>query len=165
MKRGVSRKSKSQRERLSEARSAFAPLATHQVVAQRDLDRRKKSAKQRRSRKVVELEEAREQKRFVAWARKRGLELNHQNNGASSKARRIHLHQMGCTAGAADVLVFDRLPKQPSVRGLALEFKSASGDMSPAQVEWQNRLRRLGWRYHLVRSAAEAQQVCLWYGL
>lgn len=166
MRRRGSRKTNFARERLSDApRSAFAPLAQHQVVSQAELEKRHAAKKRRRSKKSVDLEEAREQKRFVEWARERGLEINHQNNGANSKQRRIHLYQMGCTAGAADLLIFDRLPKRPEARGLAIEFKSSNGEQSEAQIGWEARITELGWVYHVVFSSNEAKEVCRWYGL
>lgn len=137
--------------------SPFSPLRKHYLSG--------KEPKKRPRRKKKQNTEAREQKRFVKWARDRGIELNHQNNGANSKQRRIYLHQMGCTAGSADILIFDYLPRAPDARGLALEFKSEGGEQSDAQEDWQKRLDALGWRYHLVRSANEASEVCLWYGL
>lgn len=137
----------------------FAPRKTHILGAAPEVVR------PRRRRASRDSEEAREQKRWVRWARERGLEIQHQNNGASSKRRRIHLHAMGCTAGAADVLVFDRLPKKPELRGLALEFKASVGEQSKEQEAWQRRLERMGWAYHVVRSKEAAVEVCEWYGL
>ena len=145
--------------------SAFGPLRTHAVVDPADLSHGAGGRKKRRKRKGRDGPEAREQKKFVAWARKRGLELQHQNNGAGTKAARIRLHAMGCTAGAADILIFDVLPDEPGVRGLALEFKSEDGEQTPDQVKWQRRIERLGWRYHVVRSKDQATEVVQWYGL
>lgn len=139
---------------------AFGPLRQHTVVNPGASSPRKKRKRRRR-----DGPEARAQKAFVAWARERGLEIQHQNNGASSRAARIRLHAMGCTAGAADLLVFDPLPIDPAARGLALEFKSEDGEQTPDQIRWQHRVERLGWRYHLVRTQAQAIEVVQWYGL
>lgn len=136
--------------------TALGPLREH-VIGQPTKRRRKK-------RRRPDLEEAREQKAFVKWARARGLMLNHQNNGASTKARRIHLHQMGCTAGAADVLIFDNMVDS-RIRGLALEFKADGAVQSPAQRDWQIDIDRHGWVYRVVYSAEEAQTTCLGLGL
>ena len=116
----------------------FKPSRTHEIVT-------KLTTKPKRR---TQGQEAKEQKRFVTWARSRGLEVQHQNNGSGSKARRVHLHAMGCTAGAADLLVFDCR--------LALEFKSPTGRQSDAQKAWQKRIEALGWTYCVVRSAEQA---------
>lgn len=137
----------------------LGPLRTHEVVEPGQVKPKRKR------KKTSGQAEAKEQKRWVVWARKRGLEFAHINNGANSKARRIHLHQMGCTAGAADILVFDLLRAWPEIRGLALEFKSAGGVQGREQGMWQKRIERLGWVYHVVRSAEEAREVCEGYGL
>ena len=109
--------------------------------------------------------ESRNQKRFVVWARQIGLEIAHLNNGASSKTRRINLAALGCQRGAADLLIFDRLPAQPMAGGLALEFKSPEGRQSKDQKRWQKRIERLGWVYRVVRSDDEARGVCREMGL
>lgn len=141
---------------------AFGPLRQHTVVNPGASSAR---ARKKRKRRRRDGPEARAQKAFVVWARERGLEIQHQNNGASSKAARIRLHAMGCTAGAADLLVFDPLPNDPAARGLALEFKSEDGEQTPDQTRWQRRAERLGWRYHLVRTKEQAIEVVRWYGL
>jgi hypothetical protein len=144
----------------------FGPLRqqrfiTAEEATKRGLMRQRRSTKRRNK----NLEEMRQQKRFVKIARERGWEIQHQNNGASSAKRRIHLWEMGCTAGAADLLIFDRLPRDPTVRGLALEFKSDTGDQSKEQRGWECRITDLGWAYHVVRGAKEAVDVCEWWGL
>lgn len=136
------------------------PLAKHiEILPDRDIG----NSKTRKSKLV--LSEAGEQKAFVAWARVMGLSIAHLNNGASSKSRRIYLHAMGCTAGAADILIFDRIENRNDIRGLALEFKSARGRQSPKQVSWQKQIEQCGWVYHVVKSSTEAINVCLSYGL
>lgn len=141
---------------------AFGPAAIHEVRDALQTEARNRTKRRGLSKNR---EEHREQKKFVLWARDRGLEVSHQNNGASTKARRIHLHQMGCTAGAADLLIFDRLPKFPEARGLAIEFKSSTGSRSPAQTAWADRLKYLGWICHVARTADEAKSICIFYGL
>jgi len=137
---------------------AFSPLRQH-VVEEAS------AAKPKRRRRRGPSVEAREQKRFVRWARVAGLEVQHQNNGATTKARRMHLHAMGCTAGAADLIILDRLPKAPDARALGLEFKAPGGKQSDDQLAWKDRVVRLGWVYHVVWSAEDAKQVVQWYGL
>ena len=138
----------------------FAPLRAHVVDTDPKPRRKRKKARRR-----GDTPEAREQKRFVRWARDHGLEVQHQNNGASTKARRIHLHQMGCTAGAADILIFNRPPRYPNTVGVALEFKSQDGEQTPDQEKWEERIAELGWAYHVVRSAADAIWVVNLYEL
>ena len=142
---------------------AWAPVQTHLMleVPPAPTPRRVRAADPKNRAK----EEARQQKRWVAWARTRGLNFNHQNNGANTKARRIHLHQMGCTSGAADVIVFDVLPYDPPARGLALEFKAPGETLSPNPRGWREMAEAMGWRYHVVHSADAAKEICRRYGL
>ena len=146
---------------MSKTSSAFGPLRAHKVVDVSELGRKQK----RRRRKKKRDPEAKIQKAWVIWARSRGLEVQHQNNGAKAVARKIHLAEMGCANGAADILVLDRLPDHPFVRCLAIEFKAPGGVQSAAQKKWQARVERLGWRYHLAWSKAEAIDICQSYGL
>lgn len=138
----------------------FAPNRSHQTLAPGE--KPKPKAKRRRR---SESEEARIQKVFVKWARSKRLEVQHQNNGANTKAERVRLHALGCAAGAADLIIMDRLPNDPGARGLALEFKTPTGEQSDAQVRWERRVVALGWRYHLVRSVDQAKSVVQKYGL
>lgn len=157
---------KSQRKRENGKKSAFGPLLVHEVISQKqEMERLEKSKRRRVASKKRNAEEHLEQKKWVAWARFCNLEFNHQNNGASSKARRIHLHQMGCTAGAADILIFTRLPGAPEARGLALEFKASKGKQSKDQTGWEKRVTSEGWIYHVVRSSNDAKMVCASYGI
>ncbi len=143
----------------------FKPLRDHTVLSEQDVAKMARGRKRRQCKRKGEGPEARIQKAFVVWARKVGLELSHQNNGSNSKAGRIRLHAMGCTAGAADILIFDPLPRAPRARGLALEFKAPDGEQTSDQESWECRLVQLGWRYHVVRSTEQAIEVCTWYGL
>lgn len=148
--------------------TAFSPLRQHDVIDWSEYDarmRHKVKRRAKRKRGAPKRPEDAVQMAFVRWARKAGLELQHQNNGDESPARRRYLHLMGCTNGAADVLIFDPLPAVPEARGLALEFKSSKGVQSEAQVGWQRRIERLGWRYHVVQSVEEAKRVVRSYGL
>lgn len=164
---------------MTKPKNPFGPLRTHAVVdppttswgGQADPVADIKSlierlgGKPKRRRRRGDGPEARIQKAFVAWARRHGLEVQHQNNGANSKAARIRLHALGCTAGAADILIFDRLPNYPTARGLALEFKVPGGGQTPEQWEWQQRLQIQGWRYHVVWAKQGAIDVVQRYGL
>lgn len=147
-------------------KDGFSPLRRHETETLAAAAKRSaKNAKARDRRRKRGRPEEKAQKAFVAWARGAGIEVQHQNNGHPTKAGRIRLHAMGCTPGAGDVLVFDILPRDPAIRGLALEFKSDVGVQSDDQQGWQRRVVSRGWVYHLVRSATQAAEVCQWYGL
>lgn len=159
---GSQSKSLTDPEELSRARCGTrGPVGTQEVSAR--LRGRQAAPRARRSRR--EGAEAKAQKRFVSWARENGLEITHQNNGARTARERIRLHAMGCTAGAADILVLNRLPSDPEARGLALEFKAPNGRQSPQQVSWSKRIRAHGWRYHVVWNLQEAIELVESYGL
>lgn len=149
---------------------AFGPLRAH-TVAVPTASGAKASGRRKRGRgrparvRSGDGPEAQQQKRFVEWARGVGLEVQHQNNGAKTKAERLRLWAMGCTAGAADLIILDPLPNDPEARGLALEFKYGDGEQTPDQRAWERRVKALGWRYHVVWSAEEAVEVVAWYGL
>ncbi|WP_372707736.1 VRR-NUC domain-containing protein, partial [Brevundimonas sp.] len=59
----------------------------------------------------------------------------------------------GVSAGAPDWMLF--APREGRA-GLALEFKSATGRVSPAQAGWHAALRQEAWTVHIVKSAAAA---------
>lgn len=70
-----------------------------------------------------------------------------------------HLAQLvgqGLKPGAPDVLIFERAPSRPEVRGVFLELKSATGSASRAQRLWRERLAALGWVGDFYRSLASA---------
>lgn len=108
--------------------------------------------------------EAEQQKAFVEIARAAGLLVQHCKQGSGNKLTRINDWRLGCTGGAADLVIFDRLPKAPTARGLALEFK-AETEQSADQKTWETRIMARGWRYHVVWSCREAVEVCEEYGL
>ena len=116
---------------------------------------KKKRAKRRR-------EEHREQERFVAWARLRGLRVVHCPNelvGQVSKGRAAELKRLGVSAGVPDVLIFDRRCC------VALEFKGPKGGPSPSQRGWLDWLGQLGWRVVVVTTCEQAVAVCAEAGL
>jgi hypothetical protein len=84
------------------------------------------------------------------------------NGGKRGPREAAILKAEGVSAGAPDWVLF--VPRTPWA-GLALEFKSPTGDgcLSKVQAEWHTRLRAQGWSVHLVKSAVEAWDVLTWY--
>ena len=147
--------------------SPFAPLRRHTVATgtKPPTGRARRATGHTRRLRGGETAEARAQKEFVRWARAHGLEVAHVNNGAKTTAQRVRLHALGCAAGAADLLIFDRLPNAPEARGLALEFKAGRGKQSQDQLDWQSRVEGHGWVYHVVYGKTEAIATVRFYGL
>jgi hypothetical protein len=79
------------------------------------------------------------------------------NDGARTAAAARSAKQRGLVAGAPDLLVFTVPPAAPQYRGVALEFKKASGGHEdPKQVRFLARLREEGWLAEFVHGAPEA---------
>lgn len=88
--------------------------------------------------------------------------LKHQNprclifsvpNEGSSAKEQMRKKQIGMLAGVSDTIVV-----LPSVV-LFVEFKDATGRQRPNQLEFQQRIELLGFRYHIVRSLEEFQEI------
>jgi len=91
------------------------------------------------------------------------------NGGRRGKVEAAILKAEGVSAGAPDWVSFrNARERQDRTRwhGLALEFKTATGRVSPEQRAWHTALEAEGWRVAVVRSADEAWAVlCDTYGL
>jgi len=69
--------------------------------------------------------------------------------------------------GSADILVWkpsaewdDLAYREVNVvRAIALEIKSSTGKISPAQKEWQEKFEKLGGEYYIVRSVEEVVEI------
>lgn len=67
---------------------------------------------------------------------------------------------LGLIAGAPDTFLF---MARGSYHGLAVEFKTETGIQSQAQKDFQMRLEMQGYKYELVRSLQEFQDVITKY--
>lgn len=67
---------------------------------------------------------------------------------------------LGVKPGVADLLI--PVVSGPNC-GIALEFKSAVGRMSPEQDEWADHLKANGWLVLMVRSADAARAAVMHY--
>lgn len=143
------------------SKSVFTPLRNHEISSC-DIN---ESARKKNKKPNKNNSEEKTQKTFVSWARSNNLEIAHLNNGSGNKLSRIRLSAMGCSAGAADILVFDKIPEKPEIRGIALEFKTKTGKQSNSQKSWQKRIESLGWKYYIVRTFNEAKSILNAYGL
>ena len=70
---------------------------------------------------------------------------------------------LGVKKGFPDLVLPVRAGDAP---GLVLEMKSATGKLSPEQIEWKAHFLAQGWRFELARSAQEARTVlCQYLGM
>lgn len=79
--------------------------------------------------------------------------------GYRSLATGAELKRQGAKAGVPDVLIFSRPRTDPTVRGVALELKTPTGRVSPAQREWHCNLEACGWLVRVGRSASDVLDV------
>ena len=111
----------------------------------------------------MERGEDREQARFVKWTHMPAVRalapslrwMFHTPNGGKRDAiTGGQMRALGVKPGVPDLLLPQRSGPD---NGLALEFKSAIGQLTPEQVEWKAHLIEQGWLFLLVRSADEAR--------
>ena len=102
-------------------------------------------------------DEARLQETIVAWCRNRGLRPTHvENEGKRNAVQMACAKRMGMVPGVPDLLILERCPAEPGIRGVALEIKTPKGRVSPRQAEWMALMGTHGWSCHVVRSKQEA---------
>jgi len=102
-------------------------------------------------------EEARLQETIVAWCRRRGLRPIHvANEHVRNAAQAAIANRAGMQPGVADLLILERCPAAPDVRGVALELKSAKGRLRPEQSSWLDMMQGEGWVCAVVRTKQEA---------
>lgn len=113
--------------------------------------------------------EEREQARFMRWASTRDAKavapqlvlLFHVPNGGKRDAfTGAQLVAMGAKRGVPDLLF--PFPTS-SFHGLAIEMKSATGQLSDDQRQWFTRLQSCGWSCVVCRSAEEARSAIASY--
>lgn len=102
--------------------------------------------------------ESDEQKIVVEYLKARGMMFSHVPNGAKRGFRTASwLKSLGLTKGMPDILIFDRVPKNPDVRGVAIEMKRRKGGViSIEQNSIMERLRECGWLCQVAHGANEA---------
>lgn len=82
------------------------------------------------------------------------------NGGRRGPREAAILKAEGVSAGAPDWVL---LASRGTAVGLALEFKSATGRVSPAQRQWHDALQHEGWAVYIVKSAVDAWAVLMQY--
>jgi hypothetical protein len=92
--------------------------------------------------------ERHEQKVLAQYLDLKGLLWCHvPNEGKRGVIAGVELKRQGLKAGVPDVLIFDRPPKRPDVRGVAIELKRMSKRAVPTaqQIGWMEELNRREW--------------------
>lgn len=96
----------------------------------------------------------------VEYLTLRGFTFLHiPNEGKRSLHERHRQAALGLSPGAPDLLIFDQPqtgPKYGPYRGVAMELKTSTGKVSPAQERWLNRLAALNWYTCVPRSSRQA---------
>ena len=91
----------------------------------------------------------------------RGLFIHIPNEGnRESRKDGAFRKAMGLVAGAPDTFLF--MPRK-SYCGLAVEFKTLTGEQSEAQKKFQSRLEKQGYKYTLCRSLEQFQDIIFDY--
>jgi hypothetical protein len=96
----------------------------------------------------------------VAWCRLRGIQPIHVANEHVRNAKQAAIAiREGMQPGVSDLLILERCPAAPGVRGVALELKTPKKKASKTQSAWIDRMRGHGWECHVIRSKQEAVDV------
>jgi len=106
-------------------------------------------------------EEFQHQKAFIEWCRWNegiypGLRLAHHvpNGGLRSKATAGKMKALGVRPGIPDIMI---PVSNGRSNGLAIEFKSAKGRLTPDQIVVHAALRAGGWAVEICRTSVEAR--------
>lgn len=89
-----------------------------------------------------------EQRTLAQWLDLHGITWFHVPNERGTRKRYEMgiLWALGVKPGVPDVIILDRPPRRPDVRGVAIELKRRKGGrLSTYQRWWLDRLRELGW--------------------
>lgn len=131
----------------------------------------------KKPRKKRKTDEADEQMKFVKWARKSGLSINHPagqlmglliallgNRGFGVVKK---LKAMGMQPGMPDIEIYTRVDGRPEIRGVGIEFKTKTGKEQEDQIRIRKNLEKNGWLCRICKSDEDARQECLllWPGM
>lgn len=97
------------------------------------------------------------QMKFITYLQWRKIPFNHSpNEGKRTPQEGNKLKRMGMSKGFPDLEI--PLPCNGK-HGLYIEFKTASGKVSPEQQAWLDRLNKSGYVAQVARSYAEAEKI------
>jgi hypothetical protein len=80
----------------------------------------------------------------------RGMIFSIPNGGTRNKLEAITMKATGLLAGASDLIVIT-----PNGKLIFVELKTDTGKQSDKQIDFENRVKKLGFEYHLIRSIDE----------
>jgi hypothetical protein len=82
------------------------------------------------------------------------------NGGTRYKGEGKKFQQMGVKAGVPDILILDR---NQGFQGLAIELKVGTNNLKPTQINWLEKLHKLGWCCWVSWSLDEVLALIDWY--
>lgn len=97
----------------------------------------------------------------VAWfwntySEYRGLLFHVPNEGnRNSQSDGVLRKALGLVAGVSDLIL---LIPSSKYHGLCIEMKTDTGRQSPAQIEWQSKVEKQGYKYIVVRSLEQFKE-------
>jgi hypothetical protein len=110
--------------------------------------------------------ESEEQMALAEYLDLRGFCWFHPANESDAKPQYRHKQRLlGLKPGVPDVIILDKVPEMPEIRGVAIELKRTRGSRSSdEQVNWAGRLRARGWLVFVCKGAGAAIKVvdALW---
>ena len=118
---------------------------------------------QRRSKVTGQFTESALQQQFVHWIRNltpKPLFCATLGQYLVFARQRVHAKAEGYEKGVPDIFFFQAMEPY---HGLAIEMKTAIGEVAEHQVAWHDALREEGWRVEVCRSVEEAKNVYLSY--
>lgn len=80
----------------------------------------------------------------------RGMIFSIPNGGTRNKLEAINMKATGLLAGASDLIVIT-----PNGKLIFVELKTDTGKQSDKQIDFENRVKKLGFEYYLIRSIDE----------
>ena len=102
--------------------------------------------------------ESQEMEALATWLDARGVVWFHPfNEGRRTVHRGAQLKRIGLKAGVPDVIIMSKLPKYPSIRGVAVELKRTHGSTtSQEQHAWLQAMTACGWMTFVAKGAKSA---------
>jgi hypothetical protein len=82
------------------------------------------------------------------------------NGGSRNAIEAAKLKKMGVKAGVPDILILDR---HHGFAGLAIELKVGTNNLRATQIDWLERLHKLGWLCWVSWSLDEVLSLIDWY--